>query len=232
MIYLLLALLAGVATLFGGILHSFTRLKKINMRYSVGFSAGILISTAIFDMIPEMRPTSFDTLALALGFFLFYLVEKVMMIHACGEQECKSHEVTQLGIAALSMDNIVDGAAIAAGFFINPMLGITIALAVAVHEIPQGFSTSVIMQRGKYKKKWVMLMLIIAALMTPIGAYLSLHITEQFFGHILAFSAGTFLYVGASDMLPEAHKKFNIKVILAVMLGAVFIPVAGMILGA
>ncbi len=232
MIYLLLALLAGIATLFGGILHSFTGLKRISMRYSVGFSAGILISTAFFEMIPEIRPASFDTLALALGFFVFYLVEKVMMIHACGKQECKSHEVTQLGIAALSMDNIVDGAAIAAGFFINPVLGLMIALSVAVHEIPQGFSTSVIMQKAKYKKKWVIIMLFIAAIITPIGAYLSLHITEQFFGHILAFSAGTFLYVGASDMLPEAHRKFNVKVILAVILGAVFIPIAGMILGA
>lgn len=232
MIYLLLALAAGLATLAGGLLHSFTRMKNIGIRYSIGFAAGILISTAIFEMIPEMRYASFDTLALALGFFLFYLVEKVMMIHACKEHECKSHEVTQLGIAALSMDNIVDGAAIAAGFFINPMLGITIALAVTLHEIPQGFSTSVIMQKAKYKKKWIIIMLFIAAIITPIGAYLSLHMTEQFFGHILAFSAGTFLYVGASDMLPEAHKKFNIKVVLAVILGALFIPIIGMILGA
>ena len=229
MLYLLLALAAGIATLFGGLLHIFTRLKNINIRYSIGFSSGILISTAIFEMLPEIRPDSFDTIALALGFFSFYLVEKALMLHTCKEKVCRPKN-TSLGIVGLTMDNIVDGAAIAAGFFLNPIVGLTIALAVAIHEIPQGFSTSVIMQTAKVKKKWIYSVLITAAVMTPIGAYLSLHLTQQFFGHILAFSAGTFIYIGASDLLPEAHKTIDRKIMFAVMLGAIIIPAIGLVL--
>lgn len=229
MLYLLLAIAAGIATLFGGLLHVFTRLKDIKIRYAIGFSSGILVSTAIFEMLPEIRTNSFDTIALALGFFLFYLVEKGLTLHACKEKVCRPKS-TSIGIIGITLDNIVDGAAIAAGFFLSPITGLTIALAVAIHEIPQGFSTSVIMKNSRIGKKWVFIVLIVAAILTPIGAYLSLHLTEQFFGQILAFSAGTFLYVGASDLLPEAHKTIDRKIMFAVMLGAIIIPAIGIAL--
>ncbi|HLD85691.1 MAG TPA: ZIP family metal transporter [archaeon] len=229
MLYLLFALGAGIATLIGGLLHNYTRLKDIRIRYAIGFSSGILISTAIFEMLPEMRPDSFDTVALALGFFSFYLVEKGLTLHACKEKVCRPKS-TSLGIVGITLDNVVDGAAIAAGFFINPIVGLTIALAVALHEIPQGFSTSVIMKNSRLGKKWIFSVLIAAAIMTPIGAYLSLHLTQQFFGHILAFSAGTFLYVGASDLLPEAHKTIDRKIMVAVLAGAIIIPAIGLVL--
>ncbi len=228
MMYILYAILAGLGVLIGGLLPRFPSLRKIQMRYSIGFAAGTLITTAFLGMIPELRPGSFDALALAFGFFFFYLVEKILMIHACGERECKTHD-TAWGVIGISIDNIVDGAAIAAGYLINPALGLTITIAVIMHEIPQGFSTTILMKKAGYKFDKILMVLVIAAILTPIGAVLSSYISDEFFRHILAFAAGSFIYVGASDLLPEAHKVFNMRVILSVLLGVLSILVLGIL---
>ena len=76
----------------------------------------------------------------------------------------------------------------------------------------------------------VILVLFIAAILTPIGAYTSRFFPAYIFKNILAFTAGTFLYIGASDLLPEAHESFNWKIVLSVIIGALFIIVTGMLL--
>lgn len=227
----LYALLAGSATLLGGLLLEYTQLKLVQTRYLVAFSSGVLIVTALFEMIPELRLGSLDYLALTLGFFVFYFVEKVLQLHACGEEECKIHSFGWIGVIGLSIDGIVDGAAIAAGYFLDPAVGIAIAIAVAIHELPQGVSTSLIMKRENFKKNTIFLFLIIAAVLIPVGVFLSNRIPSEFFVHLLAFSAGSFIYIGASDMLPEAHEMFNWKVVLSVISGAALMFVSVVYLG-
>lgn len=227
----LYALLAGFATLFGGLLLDYTKLKNVKLRYLIGFSSGVLIVTALLDMIPHLRPGTLDYLALTLGFFTFYFIEKVLMIHACGEEECTTHSFGWIGVVGLSLDNFVDGAAIATGYFINPAIGLTIALAVAIHEIPQGVSTNLLMKREKFKKRIIYALLLAATLLAPLGVFLSNRVPNEFFLHILAFSAGSFIYVGASDMLPEAHERFNWKVVASVILGALLMFVSVVYLG-
>lgn len=222
--YLTYAILAGLATIVGGILPLYT---KTRMRYLIGFVAGVLIATAFFEMIPEVQE---NALALGLGFFSLYVLEKVLMIHSCGEKECRVHRITLASVVGIGLDNFVDGAAIATGYLINPMLGLTIAIAVAIHELPQGFSTTVIMKKEKYKLPRIFLVLLVVAVLTPLGAFLSIYFPEWMFKNILAFAAGTFVYVGASDLLPEAHKKFNIRVILSVIIGASIIPALGLLI--
>ncbi len=225
------ALLAGLATLLGGLLLEYTQLKHVQTRYLIAFSSGILIVTALFEMIPEFRPHSMDYLALTLGFFVFYFVEKVLMLHACGEEECKTHSYGWIGIIGLSIDGIVDGAAIAAGYFLDPALGITIAIAVAVHELPQGVSTALIMKHERFHRNIRFLFLLIASVLIPAGVFLSNRIPSEFFVHLLAFSAGSFIYVGASDMLPKAHESFNWKVVVAVLAGAILMFMSVVYLG-
>lgn len=227
---ILYALFAGLSTVLGGFLLLYTHLKKINIRYLTAFAAGIIIATAFFEMIPEIEEGA-SLAVIGLGFFIIYLLEKIILIHACKEEECtyQYHNVGWLSLLGLTIDNFVDGAAIAAGFLINPLLGLTITIAVFTHELAQGLSTAIIM-KPMYRNMSIILVLFIAAILTPIGAYTSRFFPAYIFKNILAFTAGTFLYIGASDLLPEAHESFNWKIVLSVVIGALFIILSGMIL--
>jgi zinc and cadmium transporter len=227
--YLLLALFSGMATLAGGLLYLYSRLRAISMRHAIAFAAGLMLSTVFFKMLPEITLDGLKPLFLALGFFSFYAVEKMTVIHTCGEAECEGHTASKFGMIGLTMDGIVDGAAIATGFLVEPFLGVTIAVAVAAHEVPQGFATGVIMKNARYSQRAVLLILIVAAILTPMGALLTPLVPETFFRYILAFVAGTFLYVAAADLLPEAHRLFNWKVVASVMIGATLIPLSGLL---
>ncbi|MAG47581.1 hypothetical protein CL617_03170 [archaeon] len=223
------ALVAGLSTVLGGLLLLYTHLKRVNVRYMIAFAAGIIISTAFFEMIPEIPSNTL--IVVGVGFFFIYLLEKIVLIHACKEEECsyKYHNVGWFSLLGLTIDNFVDGAAIAAGFLIDPLLGVTVTIAVFSHELAQGLSTAIIM-RDIYSNKRILFALLIAALLTPIGAYVSRFFPSMIFNNILAFAAGSFLYIGASDLLPEAHEKFNWKIILSVFVGVAFILVAGFFL--
>ncbi len=216
------AFVAGLADLIGGWLAQNPRITKNSFRYFMGFAAGTVIATAFFEVIPNI---SFGTgvYLLAFGFFFFYLLERVMMIHACGESECETHTVGTISVFGMALDNIVDGAGIAIGFLTSTELGIIITIAVIIHEIPQGLSSGIIMKAQNYSKRKIYSVLIIAALLYPVGAFLSSFIPENLYAATLAFIAGDFLYIGASDLLPEAHKKFNFKVIGSVFAGVLMV---------
>jgi zinc and cadmium transporter len=113
----------------------------------------------------------------------------------------------------------VDGAGIAVGFLINPLLGLSITAAVVLHEIPQGIASALIMQAAEWSKTRIILALSLAGLLYPLGALLGGFIPGPFHQKALAFIAGDFIYIGASDLLPEAHRKFNWKVIVSVVSG-------------
>ena len=225
-IALLYTLLSALVTLIGGALPLYTTLKHIDLRYLIGFSAGVILAVAFLDMLPELRPgTQVDFFAIGVGFFALYIIEKLVMIHACGEHECKQHTVGWVSIIGIAAESIIDGAAIAIGFAVEPSLGLLIAAAVILHELPRGFSTSVIMRTAKFNHKKIWSFLAIDAFFTPLGALLVFAgiFSQGMLKPLLAFAAGTFIYIGASDLLPEAHKVFNIKVVGSVILGLVLV---------
>lgn len=227
------ALIAAAATIIGGLLPLYTRIKHIELRYLIGFASGVMLSVAFFDMLPEIRPEArIDFFAIALGFFIIYAIEKVTMIHSCGEHECESHKVGWVSIIGIATESLVDGIAIAVGYLINPAVGIVIAAAVIVHELPRGFSTAVIMKAARYRKGKVLTALMIDAFFAPLGATVVLLnlFPLGFERSLLAFAAGTFLYIGASDLLPEAHKRFNIFVVASVIAGATVIGVLSFVI--
>ena len=86
------------------------------------------------------------------------------------------------------------------------------------------------MNNANYRARTIFIALAIDAGFTPLGAICSGLFSESLFKNVIAFAAGTFLYVGASDLLPEAHKRFNIKVICSVMLGVALVVILGRLL--
>src|SRR3989338_9151647 len=216
------AIIAGLSDLFGGFLAYKTRISRISPRYIIGFAAGILITVAFIDVLPEINMATQGYYVL-LGFLAFYLIEKLVMIHTCGEHECKVHRIGAITVFGMALDNVVDGIGIAVGYVVNPALGLMITIGVVIHEIPQGIASLVIMKNAKYSPAKPFGVIALAAALYPIGALLSGFIPEGLHLIVLAFIAGDFLYIGASDLLPEAHKKFNIKVVLTVLAGVFFI---------
>lgn len=233
MIYLVYALIASISSVIGGLLPIYTRLRNIRTNYLIGFAAGVLISTAVFEMLPEaVRESNVAVVnPLALGFFSLYLLEKSVMIHACKETECDVHTSGWIGMIGLGLESMLDGIAIAVGYITQPALGLIIAFAVAIHELPVGFSTSVIMMRSLFSRKNTLLALFLTSFLTVVGALIAGFFPEEYFGEILAFTTGTFIYIGASDLLPHAHDRVNWTVVASVILGAAIVPLFEMVLG-
>ncbi len=223
MISILLALLAGLSDLISGLVPFYYRLEESHTRYIIAFAAGTMLGAVFFEMLPELRPE--DSIYIGVGFFLFYLLERLTMIHSCGEYECTSevHRIGWLPVLGMASDNIIDGVGIAIAYTINPITGIVVALSVIVHEIPQGLTTTILLKRSGLGKLAILFALAVESILYPIGAFLAFLVPNALNTAVLAIVTGDFLYISASDLLPDAHKKFNIKVIFAVIIGAISI---------
>ena len=213
------AFFAAISDLGGAMLFLSSRFRSIETRYAVGFASGILVSAAFMELIPEADVSS-NAIFVLLGFIVFYLVEKTIMLHSCGEAECEAHSVDWIAIVGMASDNVVDGIGIAIGYATNPSLGLLITLAVIAHEIPQGFTTAALATRAGFRFWRIILFLLIAGAMYPIGSALASFIPVNLYTMAIAFVAGDFIYIGAGDLLGEAHKKFNARVVISVVLGA------------
>ncbi len=220
MVYLY-ALIAGSSDFLSGWFALRVERDKIEPRYVIAFAAGVLLAATFFEILPEADLKSHSGY-LALGFITFYLLEKLVMIHACGEAECHTHQIGPIAVLGMALDNVVDGAGIMVGYLIDPFLGLTITLAVVFHEIPQGMTSALIMREAKWRSGGTMLALVLAGLLYPIGALLAGFIPGDFQQKLLAFIAGDFIYLGAGDLLPEAHRRFNWKVVASVLCGMAF----------
>lgn len=220
-----LAALAGAADVFGGWL-SLRREHFDDPRYIIAFSSGIVVAAVFFELLPEAvvglpeDALRWHMLLVAGGFFSFYVVEKVLMLHACGEPECTTHAYSPTMVAGMAADNVVDGVGIAAGYLIDPLIGLIVTLVVVAHEIPQGITSAELLKHAKWKRRNIYTVLLIAGAAYVVGAGLGNFITAQLEQAALAFVTGTFIYIGAADLMAEAHRRFNVKVILAVLVGA------------
>jgi zinc transporter ZupT len=222
MIPFLYASITSLATITGGALALYSRLRLVEKRYQIAFAGGAMVSIALFDLIPEMQ--THNAIALLVGFLGIYLLEKLVLFHACREEECETHTLGWTALIGIATESLIDGMAIAVGFRTSPTLGLLLALAVFLHEAPRGFATAAIMRQAGYKDVRTWLALLVDAGFAPLGVLIAGLIPSSGFEPLLGFTAGVFLYVGASDLLPEAHKRFNLRVIVATVAGAIMIP--------
>jgi ZIP family zinc transporter/zinc and cadmium transporter len=205
---------AGSATILGLLLVLFA--KKFVKKYSfaiVSLAAGVLLGTAFFHLLPEATEIVGDEVYLWVlaGFVLFYIIEALVGFHACKEgEDDHMHILGPVASVGIFFHSILDGIAIAIGFEIDPHLGLVTALAVMVHELPEGIFTLSILLHNKMKLKKAVLLTIAVALATPVGAAVTLLLApdlgESALGILLAIAGGSFLYIAASDLIPESHK--------------------------
>jgi zinc transporter ZupT len=231
---LLLSLAAFISTFTGGILA--IRLKsKLNL--IMGFTAGVLLGVVFFDVFPEIlgqiKENDFDPIkvmsALVAGFLVFHILEKAILIHHAHEDEYAEHVHPQVGVLsalALIGHSFLDGFGIGLGFQINPTVGLLVAIAVISHDFTDGMNTITLMIANKNSAQKAKTFLFFDALAPMLGvlATLFLHMPPQYMVLYLGFFAGFLLYIGASDILPQAHsKKSSYQLIGLTILGVVLI---------
>lgn len=220
--------LAGSATLLGLGLVLFA--KKIVQKYSfavVSLAAGVLLGTAFLHLIPEASELAGDTVFIwvLIGFAIFYVIESIVGFHACREENENNHGHVLGPVAAIGIffHSILDGVAIGIGFEISNTLGLVTSLAVLLHELPEGIFTFGILLHAKMTIKRAMWWTIIVAMATPFGTLLTYllfpNLSTSTLGVLLGIAAGSFVYIGASDLVPESHKSRSVTAGAFVVLG-------------
>jgi zinc and cadmium transporter len=217
-----------------GVLVLVVREKNLErvLLFLVSLSAGALMGGAFFHLIPEAAEKfghqDFYYLIL-LAFIFFFMVEKFLHWRHCHQGHCEAHTFGYMNLFGDSVHNFIDGLIIAATFLSDFKLGMATSLAVALHEIPQEIGDfGVLLYAGFSKKKALMvnfLVALVAILGGLIGYFLSFRI-ENLVRLLLPFAAGGFIYIAASDLIPEIRKETNLKkslVSLLVFLIGVFL---------
>ncbi len=228
---------AGLATL-GGIymLLSRERWAKRNTVYFISFSAGALLAVAFIHLLPEALAAYGRSLTVVLFTLLaFYVFEHAIGIHTCREGECDVHTMGTAAFLGIAVHSLLDGMVIGVGFEAGFKVGFAATLGVLLHEIPEGITITALLLHSGFTRRRTLVMGWIVALATPagaLGAYLFMAgAPDSTVGFLLALGAGSFIYVGASDLLPETHRKFSPVNILLVLSGVVLVYLIACIAG-
>lgn len=209
---LLLAVLAASFTIAGGSLPlARKQLSERGISLLVAFSAGVLLSAGINDMFPESYRLAEGSavIGVSVGFVLLYMIEKFTMVHACREQGCRVHPFGFFALVGIGFHTMLDGFSIAVSGQARASLGLVVAFAVLAHSFPSGVSIAGVMLSCGYKRIKAWWVLIVLALMAVVGAIVGLFFSgasDVVLGVGIGLSAGTFLYISTSDLLPVAHE--------------------------
>lgn len=210
---ILLAGLAAIFTFLGGSLPLLKKeLKGKHLSWLIAFSAGILLSTGLNHMVAEsIEEAGHEAMfAISIGFVLLFLIARFAMVHACGEEECKTHTFGGIELAGISFHSFLDGFAIAVSMGTSLSLGYIVVLGVLMHRLPTGISIATIMLANHYKKEKAFIILSLIGLTAVLGALFGFLIpfeSVRLLGIGVGFSAGVFIYIATADLLPMVHVK-------------------------
>jgi len=217
-VYILTSVILVSLISFVGVLFIALREETLNkiLNFLVSFACGALLGGAFLHLLPEsvenLGEKSFIFVIVA--FLVFFILEKIFRWRHCHLGQCSTHSFAYLNLLGDGLHNFVDGAVIAAAFLTNISLGITTTLAVIFHEIPQEIGDFSILLYGGIERKKALLFNFASAITAVLGA-----LSVYFFGgkisglipFLLPFAAGGFIYIAATDIIPELHKKENLK---------------------
>lgn len=220
-------LLASIilASLLGGVLSVVVAaflLKGLPAHWlprMVGFSAGLLLGSAMLSVLPEAFETATDPHALfpvLLGGFLgFYALQRITLWrHHHGEPVTHGHALGRDTVMAVligdGFHNFVDGILIAAAFLTDPALGWATAFAVIAHEIPQEAGDFVLLRASGLSMRRALVLNALSGLASVLGAlvgYLALSHAQAFLPYVLVLAASSFIYIAIADLLPFLRRE-------------------------
>ncbi len=212
---ILICLAAFSATLLGGL---FALYFKDKLHLILGFSAGAVIGLAFFDLLPEALELGsafydIDTITslIALGFIGYMLLDRFVILHSHSDHDhghTHTHERRGiLGAGSLSVHSFLDGVAIGLAFQISASVAVIVTTAVLVHDFSDGINTVNMILKNKGNRRTAFKWLLTDAIAPVLGVISTLFfvLNEAAVGVVLALFTGFFLYIGASDLLPESH---------------------------
>jgi zinc and cadmium transporter len=190
----------------------------------ISLSAGSLMGSVFLDLLPEAieiaEPKTVFAMVLA-SFFLFFLIEKLFHWRHCHDDECHEHSFGYLSLLGDSVHNFVDGLTIAAAFMTSPTLGLSTTFAIMTHELPQEVGDFGVLLKAGFSHQKALLLNFVTAVTAIVGAilgYFLINKIEWVNGLLLPIAAGGFLYIAASDLLPEINKERSTKKIFSSLL--------------
>jgi zinc and cadmium transporter len=190
----------------------------------IGLSAGALMGGAFLHLLPEAveKSTGLDVyLFVLIGFILFFLIEKVLHWRHCHKGECNVHTFQYMNLVGDSIHNFIDGMIMAASFVVSVPLGITTTIAISTHEIPQEIGDFGVLLYGGFSKRRAITLNFVVALTAVLGGvvgYFVSSLIENIVLFILPFAAGGFIYIAATDLVPEIRKELDMKKYMATLL--------------
>jgi zinc transporter ZupT len=218
------SIIAASACMFGALLVlKFHNWAEKNSLLLINFAAGIMTALAFIHLIPEgFAANSEAPFYVLAGFAFMFFLQFVLLFHPCHDEQCVKH-TGGVSIIGLSLHSFIDGLIIAVGFSANSQIGILTALAILFHKLPDGITVASILVHLRYAKKRILLLSAVTSIFTPIGAALGIFlfhsISQSVLGILLAFAAGTFIFLSAADLIPQTHKSPNRKIPLMFFIG-------------
>jgi len=212
MILIIPAITIFISVFIGGL---FALKFKDKLHLILGFSAGSVIGVAFFELLPESfslangvyRP-EIIALFLAIGFVVYLLAERLLSTHSHHDECCKNkNDKGTLGAGSLSLHGLLDGLITGFAFQISPSVGIILAIAIFTHSFSDGINVVNMILRSGGSIKRARTWLLADAFAPVLGILLSIFISipQNIFSLLLAVFCGFFIYIGASDLLPESH---------------------------
>ena len=208
----------------------FSDWAKKNSILLIGFAAGVMLSIAFVHLLPESVEHDPHAIIYAfVGFLAMFIIQHFIFFHPCHDDHCDVHLGT-LSTFGLSLHSFFDGIVISIGFGANAYIGLMTTIAIMLHKLPDGITITGILMHSKQTTKKILFYSLTVALFTPIGTLAGLFFAEQIahlIGNFLAFTSGTFIYLAASDLIPETHKASNKKAGICLILGVIIVSFLG-----
>jgi zinc and cadmium transporter len=218
--------LIGVLT----IALSVKKLKKI-LLFLVSFAAGGLFAGAFIHLIPEAVEEYGLGVNIAIytliGILVFFVIEKFIHWRHCHiTSDEHVHPFVYTNLVGDGVHNLVDGLIIGASYLVSIPLGITTTIAILLHEIPQEIGDFGVLVHGGFTRKKALVLNLTIALISVVGVIISLLIGTKIQNYtlfLLPFTAGGFIYIAGSDLIPELHKEVkplkSLYQLIAILLG-------------
>lgn len=221
LIYIILAsIIVSCSSLIGGLL--LLRKKTLSedaIIHLVSFAAGVILTVAFVDLLPEAVEHAEELglhtnifLFTFFGIILFFFLERFLLWFHHHDDTHGEKPTSILILFGDGFHNFIDGIAIAAAFIADPLLGVITSIAIAAHEIPHELADySVLVHSGMKPMKALFYNFLssLTALVGALSGYFFLQSISQSLPYMLAFSAGTFIYIACSDLIPDLHTNFK-----------------------
>ena len=229
-----LSLLGGVGGLVvaSGVLLVRDPLRTALLPWLVSYAVGALLGISMMGLLPESLeslPSNRVFATLLGGILLFFVLEKLVLWRHCHTHDCEVHESTVASVmVGDAFHNFVDGAVIAAAVLTSIPLGVSTAVAVAAHEIPQELGDFAILLHAGYSRSKALGLNLLSALASAVGAvsaFLAFDTIPKLLPYFLSLAAASFLYVAMADLIPGLHRgrtdASSLRQIILIALGIV-----------